>query len=58
MLHGLAWLEEDMQDLWPVWGRTETCACFWLGNWREGCYLEYLGRRFEDNIKVGVNEME
>jgi hypothetical protein len=43
--------------MWRVWGRKEGCTGCWWGNLRERGRLGRPRRRWEDNIKMDVEEV-
>ena len=43
--------------MWRVWGRVEGCTGFWWGNLRERDQLGRPRRRWEDNIKMDLQEV-
>ena len=43
--------------MWRVWGRGEGCTGFWWGNLRERGPMGGPGRRWENNIKMDLQEV-
>jgi hypothetical protein len=44
--------------MWHIQGRGEVCTGFWWGNLRERDHLEDPRLRWEDNIKMDLQEVE
>jgi hypothetical protein len=47
----------DRKSLLHVWGRGEVCTWFWWGNLRESDHFGDPGVRWEDNIKMDLQEV-
>ena len=43
--------------MWRVWGRGEGCTGFWWGNLRERDPLGRPRHRWEDNVKMDLQEV-
>ena len=43
--------------MWYVWGRAELHTGFWWGELRKREHLEELGKDWEDNIKMDLQEV-
>ena len=43
--------------MWHVWSKGEVCTRFWWGNLRERDHLARQRRRWEDNIKMDLQEV-
>ena len=43
--------------MWHVWRKREVCTRFWWGNLRGKRPMGKLRRRWEDNIKMDLQEM-
>ena len=43
--------------MWHVWGRREVCSGFWWGSLRERDHWGDPDTRWEDNIKMDLQEL-